>query len=215
MTAQRPTHVQGDFLQFYRCFQDVPIALRPLLQAAFCAFQLRLSYNRSYTLVEGTKLPIKRLCITRIRICTFLDIHYLRSRVAHFYDFAPFCDFCVFLRFRSDRTSEACPRHYEHRISHIINSYQYCHVFLLRNAIVSVNSAEVQRTSTQAHQIWKSSDPTSYSIRPRASVILLENSETRSNLFYLLIKLIVFADRTYDHGVCAFILPPFIHIFVV
>ena len=88
-------------------------------------------------------------------------------------------------------------------------------MFLLRNAIVSVKSAEVQRTSTEVHQIWKSSDPTSYSIRPCVLVISLENSETRSNLFYLLIKLIVFADGTYDHGVCAFILPPFIHIFVV
>ena len=132
-------------------------------------------------LVEGTKLPIKRLCITRIRIYTFLDIHYLHSRVAHFCDFAPFCDFCAFLRFRSDRTSEACSRHYEHQISRIIDSYQYRQVFLLRNAIVSINSAEVRRTSAQAHQIWKSSDLTSYSIRPRASVISLENSETRSN----------------------------------
>ena len=132
-----------------------------------------------------------------------------------FCDFAPFSDFCAFLQFRSDHTSEACPGHYEHRISRIIDSYQYHQVFLLRNTIVSINSAEVRRTSAQAHQIWKSSDPTSYSIHPRASVISLENSETRSNLFYLLIKLIVFADGTYDHGVCAFILPPFIHIFVV
>ena len=166
-------------------------------------------------LVKGTKLPIERLRITRIQIYTFLDIHYLHSRVVHFCDFAPFCDFCAFLRFRSDRTLEACPGHYEHWTSRIIDSYQYCHVFLLQNTIVSVNSAEVRRTSTQAHQIWKSSDPTSYSICPRASVILLENSKTRSILFYLLIKLIVFADGTYDHGVCAFILPPFIHIFVV
>ena len=130
-------------------------------------------------------------------------------------DFAPFCDFCAFLRFWSDHTSEACPGHHKHRINHIINSYHYCHVFLLQNAIVSIKSTEVRRTSTQAHQIWKSSDPTSYSIHPHASVISLENSETRSNLFYLLIKLIVFVDGTYDHGVCAFILPPFIHIFVV
>ena len=130
-------------------------------------------------------------------------------------DFAPFCDFCVFFQFRSDRTSEACPGHHEHQINHIIDSYHYRHVFLLRNAIVSIKSAEVWRTSTQVHQIWKSSDPTSYSIRPHASVISLENSETRSNLFYLLIKLIVFVDGIYDHGVCAFILPPFIHIFIV
>ena len=166
-------------------------------------------------LVEGTKLPIKRLCITRIRIYTFLDIHYLHSRIAHFCNFAPFCDFCTILQFQSDCTSEACPGHHEHRINYMVDSYQYRHVFLLRNAIVSVNSAEVWRTSTQAHQIWKSSDPTSYSIHPHASVIWLENSETRSNLFYLLIKLIVFVDKTYDHGVCAFILPPFIHIFIV
>ena len=143
-------------------------------------------------LVEDTKLPIEWLRITRIRIYTFLDIHYLRSRIAHFCDFVPFCDFCAFLRFRSDCTSEAYPEHYKHQINHIIDSYQYHHVFLPRNAIVSINPAEVRRTSTQAHQIWKSSDPTSYSIRPHASVISLENSETRSNLFYLLIKLIVF-----------------------
>ena len=130
-------------------------------------------------------------------------------------DFAPFCDFCVFLRFQSDCTLEAHPGHYEHQINHLIDSYHYHYVFLLRNTIVSIKSAEVWRTSTQVHQIWKSSDPTSYSIRPRASVISLENSETKSNLFYLLINLIVFVDRTYDHGVCAFILPPFIYIFIV
>ena len=132
-----------------------------------------------------------------------------------FCDFVPFCDFCAFLQFWSFHTSEAHPRYSEHWINHLINWYQHHHVFLLRNTIVSIKSAEVRRTSTQAHQIWKPSDPTLYSIHPHASVISLKNSETRSNLSYLLIKLIVFADGTYDHGVCAFILPPFIHIFVV
>ena len=191
------------------------MTLRPPLKAAFCALYLRPFYNRSYTLVNSAHLLVERLHLTEARSYQPSSVHYLHSRFAHFCDVAPFCDLCAFLRFRSNHTSEACPGHYEHRISRIIDSYQYRQVFLLRNAIVSINSAEVRRTSAQAHQIWKSSDPNSYSIRPRASVISLENSETRSNLFYLPIKLIVFVDRTYNHGVCAFILPPFIHIFVV
>ena len=123
--------------------------------------------------LDSTHSSASTTCIQEL--CTFCDS-------------APFCNFCTFLQFWSFHTSEACPRYAEHQINHLIDWYQHRHVFLLQNAIVSIKSMEVWRTSTQVHQIWKTSDLTLYSIHPCASVISLKNSETRSNLSYLLIN---------------------------
>ena len=90
--------------------------------------------------IVSTHFPLSAPCIQEM--CTFCDV-------------VPFCELCAFLQFQSDHTSEARPRHSEHQINRIIDSYHHHHVLLLQNAIVHIKSKEVWRTSTQVHQIWK------------------------------------------------------------
>ena len=53
-----------------------------------------------------------------------------------------------------------------------------------------------------ASNMETASDLSSYSFHPHVSVILSKNSKTQSNMFYLLIKLIVFVDGTCNCRVC-------------
>ena len=161
-------------------------------------------------LVEDTNLPFKQFHILEDRFHTPFNISYLHLRNAHF------LWFCAFL----------WPLHI-----FVISIISYIRSSSLKfwaldwslNQFISASSYVPAAQHYYLHQLWGSlkhinpgasnmetdSDLTLYSFHPCALVISSKNSETRSNMSYLLIKLIVFVDRTCDYKVCAFNLPPF------
>ena len=145
-----------------------------------------LPYNWSYMLVYDINLQFEWSCLLGHHFPTLLDTSYLHLRKFTLYEFCVFLWVLHVLQFWSYHTLETHPGHSKSQINHIIDTHQQHHVFLLRSAIVHINSEKTQSTSTKAHQIWQL-----LVIRHYIHFVLMcqLDSETRSKKFYLLIFL--------------------------
>ena len=158
--------------------------LQPLLQLAFCAFLLQISYNWSYMLVEDPDLPFEQFYILG---------HTLWHQLLVFKKYALFTFLHVFVTFVcffmisiisyigslswTFRASDRSPNQFISTSSCVPAAQRYC-LHQLQGSLKHINPG----TSNMA----TASDLTLYSSRPHVSVILSKTAKPGVKCFIFL-----------------------------